>query len=486
MICPNCGSPALVKRGYCEKCGHDLSMQRKAHKLAHYYYNKGLARARIHDLYGAISMLKRSIELEKEFVDARNLLGLCYFEIGEAACALREWIVSKNIKDNNPMADRYLSIISNNQTKLKNYKLAISKYNSGLSLCRQGGFDLALIQLKKAVTLNPDYVKAWQLLAIVYLTDGDYERARKCLRRSLKTDIANPVSLRYMKEIRDERYKKASDYVNIPEPSEEDRDALRILNGKPLTADIRPNYSYRDSTGDTKVFLSLLSGILLGIMVVYFLVVPGIRQSLKQDYLSEQKKYGDEMTQYLTRMDSLEKENASLVSKLEMSDMTVNELQAKIKSLSDEKHFNHVLAMVKYFIEISSGEEEPSEFEMYMLRKYMEAVTESEKSAPEAKAMWDMVVSTYPDVLKATVAGSILFEKGKEYYDKGDNTNANKMFLFCYGESPDNEENLYHLAKTYQLLKDNTNAKKYYQEYKNKFPAGSYITEVEEWLNSVS
>lgn len=484
MICPNCQSLVLVKRGYCEKCGYDLSMQKNAHKLAHYYYNKGLARAKIHDLYGAISMLKRSVELEKEFVEARNLLGLCYFEVGEAACALREWIISKNIKENNPHADKYLSIVSNNQTKLKNYKIAISKYNNGLSLCKQGGYDLALIQLKKAVTLNPDYVKAWQLLAIVYLTYDDYERARKCLKRSLKTDIANPISLRYMKEIRDERYKKAANYVSLPEASEEDNDALRILDGKQITGNIRPNYTYKENTSDFRVFISLMVGILLGIMVVYFLVVPGIKQSLKQDYISEQKRYGDEMTQYLTRMDSLEKENASLVSKLEMSELTADDLNEQIKILSDEKHYNHVLVMVKYYLDISGKEEAPSDFEMYMLRQYMEEISESEKKAEEAKAFYDMVLKKYPDVLKATVAGSVLYEKGKAYFDKGDNANANKLFALCYKESPDHEENLYLYAKSFQLLKDSTNATKYYQEYANKFPTGAFRASVDEYLNT--
>ena len=53
------------------------------------YYNLGLERARIRDLSGAVECLKRSLHLNKYNTDARNLLGLIYYEIGEVSDALR-------------------------------------------------------------------------------------------------------------------------------------------------------------------------------------------------------------------------------------------------------------------------------------------------------------------------------------------------------------------------------------------------------------
>ncbi len=61
------------------------------------YYNLGLDKAQIPDLSVVIDMLRRSLKFNKLNIQARNLLGLVYFETGEAVSALSEWIISKNI-----------------------------------------------------------------------------------------------------------------------------------------------------------------------------------------------------------------------------------------------------------------------------------------------------------------------------------------------------------------------------------------------------
>lgn len=47
---------------------------------------------------GAIVSLTECLKLNKFNIDARNLLGLVYFEMGETVDALSEWVISKNLK----------------------------------------------------------------------------------------------------------------------------------------------------------------------------------------------------------------------------------------------------------------------------------------------------------------------------------------------------------------------------------------------------
>ena len=96
MNCMNCGAP-LGKLDYCPSCGFHVEVQKKIWQLSNTYYNLGLDKAQIRDLSGAIDLLKRSLKFNKLNVQARNLLGLVYFETGEAVAALSEWIISKNI-----------------------------------------------------------------------------------------------------------------------------------------------------------------------------------------------------------------------------------------------------------------------------------------------------------------------------------------------------------------------------------------------------
>jgi Flp pilus assembly protein TadD/nitrate reductase NapAB chaperone NapD len=484
MICPNCGAVVSNKKNICDACGYNLTMKKRAHKMACFYYNKGLEMAKLRDLSGAIDNLRLATALEKSFTEARNLLGLCYFEVGEAAEALKQWIISKHYKENNPMAEKYIATIKGNSVKFSHYKNAIRKYNSGLNLMRQGGDDLALIQLKKAVSHNPDYVKAWQLLALIYIKNEDYDRARRCLKRSLKTDIANPVSLRYMKLIRDMRYKNLSVSVSMAEKTEADKDAEVILAGKTKQS-ITPHYNYEESGPDYRVFVSLLAGVLVGIMVVYFLIVPGVKQSYNYDRLNVEKKYNSEIAQYLSDMESLETENESLQSKIEVLDRNADNYQDTIDELQGEKYYDNVLNLVSYYEEITSADEEPDDFSLYMLKQYVLAVSDAELEADAAQSLYDMVLKAYPDILDVNYSGDELLKKGKAYLDKDDYENANSMLKLAYEEDAENEEALYYLARSYQLLGKDNYAKQYYEDYVNKYSTGKFIDTVEEWLSAM-
>ena len=102
MIC----QAQLNTSPYCPKCGCNVTAQKKAVALSNLYYNQGLEKAQIRDLSGAITCLKRSLKMNKCNIQARNLLGLVYFETGEVVAALSEWVISKNIMpDGNVASD---------------------------------------------------------------------------------------------------------------------------------------------------------------------------------------------------------------------------------------------------------------------------------------------------------------------------------------------------------------------------------------------
>ena len=67
---------------------------RKNQQIANSFYNLGLEKARIRDLSGAAQCLKKSLHFNKYQTDARNLLGLIYYENGEVADALVQWVIS--------------------------------------------------------------------------------------------------------------------------------------------------------------------------------------------------------------------------------------------------------------------------------------------------------------------------------------------------------------------------------------------------------
>ena len=92
-------------------------------------------------------------------------------------------------------------MIQNNATRLDTINQTIKKYNQALVYCNQGSKDLAMIQLKKVLSLNPRFIRAHQLLALLYIDSEQWERAKRELDKCCRIDINNTQTLRYLKEV---------------------------------------------------------------------------------------------------------------------------------------------------------------------------------------------------------------------------------------------------------------------------------------------
>ena len=120
---------------------------------SNYWYNDGLKRANIRDLSGAILSLRRSLQYNNANVAARNLLGLVYYGRGEVVEALVEWILSKNFQSKDNIANYFIKKVQEVPGELEQVNQAVKKYNQSIEYARQGGDDIAIIQLKKACLL---------------------------------------------------------------------------------------------------------------------------------------------------------------------------------------------------------------------------------------------------------------------------------------------------------------------------------------------
>ena len=152
MICYKCGTQ-VEKGRCCTACGADLSFLQKIYHISNAYYNEGLNKASVRNLSGAVVSLRQSLKFNKYNTDARNLLGLVYYELGESVDALSEWVISANYQRNDNAAVRYLQEIHTNRGQLETINQTSRKFNQALIYCQQGSRDLAIIQLKKVLSM---------------------------------------------------------------------------------------------------------------------------------------------------------------------------------------------------------------------------------------------------------------------------------------------------------------------------------------------
>ena len=271
MICYRCNHEA-ENEVVCPMCGANLSVFHRVKSLSNLYYNDGLQKAEVRNLSGAIISLKKSLKFNKYNIDARNLLGLVYYELGEVVDALSEWVISMSYQEEDNIAGRYLEEIRKNRAQLDAINQTIKKYNQALLYCKNGSRDLAIIQLKKVLSLNPKLVRAHQLLALLYLQEEKLEQAKKALRSAGKIDANNTITLRYLKEVNIKLREKGS----LRKKKEDD--LISYQSGNEMI--IMPSRFQDYSLGATLGYL--LIGLIVGALAIGFLVVPGVKESAKQ------------------------------------------------------------------------------------------------------------------------------------------------------------------------------------------------------------
>ena len=268
--------------------------------LSNQWYNDGLKKANIRDLSGAIVSLKKSLQFNRDNIAARNLLGLVYYGRGEVVEALVEWIISKNIKTHGNIATYYIRKVQESPSELEVINQAVKKYNQCLVYCEQGGEDLAAIQLQKVVAAHPTFLKAYQLLALIYIHTEQYSKARHALRRANKLDTTNEITLRYMHEMKKLRGEKAA------KVREEKSNTVSYKLGNETI--IQPVSSTLKDNATFLTILNILIGVVVGAACVWFLFIPTMKQNMSYKANQEIITYSEQIAACKSEIDLLNRE----------------------------------------------------------------------------------------------------------------------------------------------------------------------------------
>lgn len=452
MNCYNCGA-TLTHSHYCENCGVDVKIYKKIIKASNSFYNEGLERASVRNLSGAVESLKKSLELNKMHTDARNLLGLVYFEMGETVSALSEWVISKNYQSRNNLASYYLKEIQNNSARLQTINQTIKKYNQALLYCRQNSRDLAIIQLKKVLSLNPKLVKAHQLLALVYIEEGKYDQAKKTLRSAAKIDENNTITLRYLKEV-NRKLREAN-------PKKQKKDDLISYQSGNETI-IMPTHFKETSAWST--IINILIGVALGVAIAVYLLLPNIKQQAKNDANVALKAANDTISTKEQTIESLESEVEKLTQNVEKVQTTSENIESKLASY--EQLLNAYSAY--------AGEN------MDAAATTIETVKEEDLSAA-AKAI-------YAD-LKSRVSQKGLelnYQEGYTAYSTGDYEMATDRLgkVVVIDEAYEDGNALYYLAQSYRKANKMAEALVYYQRMVELYPGTERARVAQSYLDA--
>ncbi|MBQ4536344.1 MAG: tetratricopeptide repeat protein, partial [Lachnospiraceae bacterium] len=406
------------------------------------FYNKGLERAKVRDLSGAILMLKKSLEINKENTDARNLLGLVYFEMGEVVAALGEWVISQNFQPQDNAASYFVKKVQSDTVAFDGMNQTIKKFNIALGNAKRQDDDLAILQLKRVISQNPRFVRALLLLALVYMKNCEYEKARRCLVRVQKIDVGNVTALRYLEEIRQ----------STQQGGQPVQESNREYEDSSIASQIVPVNTYREDKPNFVAFITFFLGLLIGVAVIYYMAVPNIRKSIVEEYNKKERDYSAVVSAKDVKISSLESDIRILENKIDDLERTLRREEGY--TLIDYEPLIDLLHDYQKYSEL----EEPSIEQTEELIIRAENLNMSDMTDLSAVALFNNMVA----VLKNR-AGVSYLEEGMLLYTGGNQEGALPVFEKAYAYTPNEPEVLYHLARIYHGLGDLEQAKALYE-----------------------
>lgn len=408
------------------------------HKIqfaANSFYNRGLEMARERDLSGAADSLKRALQLNKYHTDARNLLGLIFYEMGETSDALVQWVISINLQPDGNLADHYLDEVQRKPGQLEIASQTIKKYNQALIHAQNGSDDLAVLQLKRIVDEKPNFVKAHLLLALLYMQHEDFTKAGKSLYKVLQIDKNNKKAQRYMEYVK----------ARTGKADVEKRKMKNAFSHREMQDDdvILPP-TYKENTGWQSI-INIAIGLMLGAVMVLFMIMPARERSLNYEHNQEMRSYADKLNIANQEADKLRAEAEQYQEEKEKAEEDLNGLigdsgstlvqYQTLVSILDAYRKGDVQTAVRLYIDMDQEKitDENMVNVLNEIKADMEtsapAVLENLAAQSTAAGDYDTAIHYYEKYMEINDRNpQIIFNMAMIYKTKGDEETADQLF----------------------------------------------------------
>ncbi len=466
MFCFHCGC-RLSEHDFCTACGADVSLYKKIMYVSNRFYNDGLEKAGVRDLTGAINSLRQSLKFNKNNIEARNLLGLVYFETGEVVAALSEWVISKNLRAEKNIADDYIEMIQSNASRLDSINQTIKKYNQALVYCMQDSKDLAVIQLKKVLSLNPRFIRAHQLLALLYMDSEQWDRADRELGKCMDIDRNNTLTLRYRKEV--ELMLNPDDAVKQPARRKKD-EAVRYQSDNEII--IQPLNVKEQKGGGVSTLVNIGIGLIIGLAAMYFLVVPARVAEVNNEAQKTIKEISEQSDAKTVNIQELEAQ----ISKLQAENDSLNqELNGYVGADGTLNTIDNLLTAASAYLETQDIAQTAQNLENIAANVDLESTSEA------FQKLYHTLLNTIgPDL------SSNYYKEGYTAYRNEEFTTAIEQLQKAVYYDAANVDALFHLGEAYRKSGDNENAAATYSKVVELFPETERARRAQKYIEEMT
>jgi len=378
-----------------------------------------------------------------------------------------------------PISFEKIEMIGTNITE--DVKNSIMLYNNALENMKKNNEDIALIELKKAISQNPGFYEAVNLLGLCYYSLKNYDKAREMFERVAKAENNGAKAFNYLnainsgtagsisdkrskdlKNVKKNEKKQTTEQVSKPANFTPKREAKPELTsmGRSASVDLGRRKSHK--TNDVPKYLT---GVIVGLLIAFLLSISGFLPF--EETGEPNNKPSDE---------TVEAENNEYKEKYAQLESEYEKLKNDAELIRNERDY-YKAAIKLYEIEILVRENKYAEaFEELILIKNVEFQDEEKQ---RYENLFNEVMPKAADALYVDAYNLFQAQKYQESLEK-----YSKIREYCdsYAKM---DVVLYYMGKCYMELEDNENAKAMFLETIERFPNSEYAGYSRSKLNSL-
>lgn len=345
-------------------------------------------------------------------------------------------------------------------------------YNKAIESLRSGSEDIAIIELKKAISLNPHFNEAINLLGVCYGYVGDIEKAAEAFNKVIRAESNSVIAMKFMRKLgiaepvempaKEKTPAKIKILPKIPSgPSEKTAETLKRARTK--------KQSGVDNSSRKRLLYDIIkigSGFAAGLLLMALIystankaepVEPGVDQETIKAAVDEVRTEYERAYQELQNKYNLLKEDKDAAAR--QADYYRSAIKLyEIESMVREKKYEEAADMLLLLKTVEYKDAELDKFN----KLYETVMPQAAKSAYD-RAYRSYNSKKYQDALQS-------YEK-VQLYDPG------------YAKM---DAVLYYMGRSYQLLQESRKAVSTFQKLIDSYPQSAYLKSAKMRINELT
>jgi len=348
-----------------------------------------------------------------------------------------------------------------------NIRNSIFLYNKAIESLRSGSEDIAIIELKKAVAMNPQFNEALNLLGVCYSYTGENEKAVEVFKRVLKSESNSVYAVKFMQRAglgdvlpteqkprlrtdTQQDQKSAEPLKRIRDRKPDKKDKIVILKNK-------NTISMAIAAG-----AGLAAGLLISLLISAAVPDPEpVQLPPKQEEIdaavNEAKdEFDKQYSELKSKYESLQNDWENAVKQADYYKASLRLYE--VEDMADKREYRDAADMLLLMKTVEFRDAEKEKYDAL----YNKIMPQAAKSAYET-GYKQYNARQYEDALKS-------FEKVKLY-----DPQYSKM-----------DAAMYYTGRCYQIMKETRSAIAVYQELADNYPASWYTRNAQVRLNELT